>query len=124
MIPALLLTFGTLVPHDSATVDRVEVIELNHYHDDHAKHVFDQLIGWNRNTGDEYYHVEWWVLWKPGHTPVSRNYATGNWEATYTTGIHLRKLVAPTFVETWTQYDPELYDRQFWPVSQRKGLSK
>jgi hypothetical protein len=30
---------------------------------------------------------------------------------------------ATSFSETWTQHDPELDDRQFFPPDQRRGLS-
>lgn len=37
-------------------------------------------------------------------------------------GDNLRKISAPVFRETWTQYDPELEDREYLPKEQRTEL--
>lgn len=112
-----------LVPQPSIIVrDRVDVIEINHFHDDEAKQVFEQLLFWDWCDRRGCLHIADWRLSKGAIRP-HYDYARGEWLATWTDGTTLREVKASGFRETWTQHDPELEDRAKWPQERRRKLS-
>jgi hypothetical protein len=96
--------------------DTCDVIEVNRYYDDMGRLTFTQAIYW-RMEGDGHFRVEGWsMVKKPEHWPrrTSRGYEC--WPKR-----HLR-VIAPSVRYTWTQYDPEIFDRQFKPVKKRSQI--
>ena len=112
---ALLLA---ILPASEPIVDRVDLIEVNHVYDGRGKHVFDQLIFWD--WSEDRYEVRAWRLLKTkGQWPEKRGQ---DWVATMTDGERLREIRATIFRETWTQYDPEVWERDRTPKERRRGL--
>ena len=119
----LLVGLGS-TPRDEVTIDRVDLVELNHFFDDHGKLVLDQLIFYDWSPAESRYQVRAWRLLKnPAQVP-KRDAADGGYVARWHDGSVLRKVYARQFRETWTQYDPELVEREFLPKDKRRDLRK
>lgn len=116
------LVLVALLPSPGAAVDYCDVIELNHTYDSNGRPVFTQLIFWER-TGDEY-RVRAWRLVKPGEESPRYNHHRHEWQVTFYDSDTLRDVRSVCFRETWTQYDVEVHDRDYWPQELRRGLRK
>jgi hypothetical protein len=112
-----------IVPRDSIATDTVDVIELNHFFDEEGRPVFDQVIFWEWRQEQEAFHVLAWRLWKsPAQTP-ERDWQRGEFRTLWFDADQLRDVRATSYRETWTQFDPELEDRQQFPPNRRRGLA-
>ncbi|MFO0905159.1 MAG: hypothetical protein U0939_19285 [Pirellulales bacterium] len=111
-------------PRDQVVVDRVDLVELNHYLDDQGKPVLDQLIFYDWSTADGRYQVRAWRLLKNPTAVPQRDGIDGEYLTRWQDGQVLRKVYARQFRETWTQYDPELVEREFLPKDKRRDLRK
>ena len=122
---AVMMTAVCATPREDVTTDRVDLIEINHFYDENGKHVFDQIIFYDWCNKDCRFHVRAWrLLKKPTQVP-SRNWQNGDYVAVWhDTGDVLRRVRGATICETWTQYDPELHERQFRPKDKRRDLSR
>jgi hypothetical protein len=120
----LLLGF---TPTEHAKVDRVDLVEINHFFDEQGRLVFDQLIFYDWCAVQNRYNVrDWRLLKSPAQIPV-RNWKDRDFVAVWHDFKErdvLRKVVAKMMRETWTQYDPELVEREFLPQEKRRELSK
>jgi hypothetical protein len=104
--------------------DRVDLVEVNHYHDDSGRHVFDQLIFYDWNATRKRFDVRAWRLIKRPSQLPRRDHAANIWRVIWHDGGVLRTVEAAAHRETWTQYDPELVNREYLPQEQRKDLAK
>lgn len=95
------------------TESRVDAIELNHVHNSEAQHTLSQVILWRDG------HVAWWC-----HAPRAGHLRKvgGWWRMDVRHQGRLYRVVAPAYRETWTQYDPELLDREIMATEIRSGL--
>ncbi len=108
-----------LQPFTPVSEDRFDLIEVNHFYDESGKPVFDQAIFWEW-IGDRYVVQAWRMIKRKSQVAVRED---GGWSMTWgENGI--RKVKARDFRETWTQYDPELADRDVWPKEMRSELSE
>lgn len=120
MITALLLTVCSILPHDADTLrDQVDVVELNRFYDDEGRHVFDQVIWYDWEI--DRHQVTDWRLVKGHEAPQAMN---GRWASVWYDNDRLRIVEATSKRETWTQFDPELAEREVRPKEKRRGLSK
>ncbi len=121
---AVLFASMCLNPIEDVATDRVDVIELNHFHDEQGKHVFDQVIfyDWSPTRG-RYNVLAWRLLKHPSQLPT-RDWSTGDFVTVWQDNSVLRKVRAETMRESWTQYDPELIERAYLPKEQRRELRK
>jgi hypothetical protein len=123
---ALCLTAVCLNPVEPA-VDEVDLVEINHFFDEQGRLVFDQIIFYEWCSQECRYQVRDWRLLKtPGQVPL-RNWRDGNFVAIWHDFKErdlLRRVNARMIRETWTQYDPELVEREFLPEGKRRELSK
>ncbi len=121
---AFCLTAMSLTPIEDVTCDTVDLAEVNHFFDEHGKHVFDQVIFYDWSPAMSHYQVRAWRLLKsPSQYPV-RNWERGDWSAVWHDGEVLREVRAASFRESWTQYDPELVERDYLPKEKRRDLTK
>ncbi len=123
---AVVLTAATLNPPDQEIVafDRVDLVEVNHFYDEHGKLVFDQVIFYDWCDQQCRYNVRAWrLLKKPAQVP-QRNFEHGDYVAIWQDGTHVRKVRASSYRESWTQYDPELVEREHLPKDKRADLCK
>ncbi len=111
---------------DQAVKDKVDLIELNHFHDSRGEHVFDQVIFYNWSKQMKRFQVVAWRLYKtesqiprPRYDHEGRVYYKMVW---HDDGV-LREVIGRQQSETWTTYDPELTERNFLAQDQRLELS-
>lgn len=117
---ALLLTLFTTITQDDITVDNFDKAEINHFYDDQGRHVFDQVL-WSDWVGNDH-RIEAWRLVKSPNVYPKLNRETGKYESIFHDNDLLRKVIAKSLVESWTQYDPELVGRESWPKEKRRDL--
>jgi len=121
----LALTMSAYVSAPSEVVinDKVDLIEVNHYHDARGQHVFDQLIFYDWSSQKRRFQVRAWRLIKTENQMPRRDYRTGTWMVRWHDDGVMREVTAASRRETWTQYDPELVERENLPQEQRLDLS-
>ncbi|MFO0869907.1 MAG: hypothetical protein U0935_13315 [Pirellulales bacterium] len=111
-------------PRDEVTVDRVDLVEVNHFYDDQGKLVLDQLIFYDWCSAACRFQVRAWRLLKTPAQLPQREAVDGQYVARWHDGHILRKVYARQFRETWTQFDPELMEREYLPKDKRRDLKK
>ena len=119
MILLLLLTMAIL-PRESAVRESCDVVELNHFYDDNGRKVFDQVIFYDWD-GARHQVRDWRLVKDPSQLP-QRDWESGEYVALFCDKSVLRQVRAASLRETWTQYDPELIERQSLPKEQRRLL--
>ena len=118
------VTVLSLTPSNDVASDSVDLIEVNHFYDEHGRLVFDQVIFYDWCTSENRYQVRAWrLLKKPSQIP-HRDMNTGEYLTTWHDGDVLRRVQARSFRESWTQYDPELREREYLPKDRRGELYK
>ena len=118
---AIVVSLG-VAPREDVARESVDLIELNHFFDEHGRLVFDQVIFYDWSATDSRYNVRAWRLVKnPAQLP-QRDWATGGYSAMWQDGEQLRHIQSSSIRETWTQYDPELVEREYLPKERRKEL--
>lgn len=122
----LAVVFSALLnnPREGIARESVDLIEVNHFYDETGKLVFDQIIFYDWSAEHGRYHVRAWRLLKSdGQIPV-RNWNKGGFVAVWHDGETLRVVRASSIRESWTQYDPELVEREYLPKEKRVDLIK
>ncbi len=114
-VVAALPTFG---------YESVDLIELNHFHEEEGRHVYDQLIFYEWSPSQAKYHVRAWCLVEPkefSKLPTEINGRTVvRW---YDKDQQIdRRVSSPLYRETWTQVDPERANKKILPENQRTQL--
>jgi hypothetical protein len=111
-----------IAPREDVARESVDLIELNHFYDEHGRLVFDQVIFYDWSAPAARYNVRAWRLVKnPAQLP-QRDWSAGGYSAMWQDGEQLRHIQSSSFRETWTQYDPELVEREYLPKERRKEL--
>ena len=140
----------TLLPIDQEIEEHVDRIELNHFYSGDGKLVFDQVIFWDWNQSLARYEIRDWRLIKdcryvddtrkqqwdtehpdgPPYVPESR--PVHAWPRSrsgrplcdwFDEKSHKpRRVTADVLIESWTDFDPELIDREKLPQENRRGL--
>jgi hypothetical protein len=116
-----------IVPFQGPVYDRFDLLETNHFYDDGGKLVFTQLIVWE--WCGSCHRVQAWRMLKDADGPwPAWSHSKGEWQAVWKDsgqgGEVIRCVTAPSHIETWTQHDRELEDRERFPQEQRRGFSK
>lgn len=119
----LLSTSVISVSDRSVVKDVVDLVEVNHYHDARGEHVFDQLIFYDWSSQKKRFQVRAWRLIKSESQLPRRDHRQGHWLVRWHDDGILREVTATSQRETWTQYDPELIERENLPQDQRLDLS-
>jgi hypothetical protein len=121
IVVALLLL--SVVPRDDVSRESVDLVELNHFYDENGRLVFDQVIFWDWSERDARYQVAAWRLVKH-EVQLPRPDCCGRkfWTVLWQDGDRHRAITAHAYRETWTQYDPELAEREYLPAANRREL--
>lgn len=109
----ILLLIAALPPVNTAQVERVDLIEINHVCRFDGKH-FHQVILWDWHT-DGYHVLSWRSCCEDECVSRSGNGWLIPWR-------HGRFIEATHRRETWTVRDPEVEDRKRWPERFRREL--
>ena len=114
-------------PVQREAIDQVDLAEINHFYDEQGRLVFDQIIFYDWCPAQSRYNVrDWRLLKNPAQVPL-RNWREGNFVAAwhdFKDRDLLRKVKAKMVRQTWTQYDPELLEREFLAQEKRLELTK
>jgi hypothetical protein len=121
-ICAIVVACG-IAPVDDVPYEPVDLIEVNHLYDEQGRLVFDQIIFYDWSPRDSHYMVRAWRLVKSPAQLPKQDFRTGGYTAVWHDGEVLRHVWAQSKRETWTQYDPDLIEREFLPKERRKELS-
>ncbi|QDV13942.1 hypothetical protein CA51_38340 [Rosistilla oblonga] len=124
---ALLLFAGVVVagiPGTQSADEQVDLIELNHFFDEHGRHVFDQVIFYEWSQTHHRFHVKAWRLVKDPQQLPQKSWKPIGYRCVWHDDGVLRKVRSPAYRETWSQVDPERTNRQLLPQDQRIGLLK
>ena len=114
----ILLSAISILPSPAAPVeDRVDLIEVNHYYDAGGKLVFTQHIFYDWHSHEGRHHVRDWRMVK------SPQQAVVDGEVLFVDGAVFRRVRAKITRESWTQYDPEVAERESLPQGERRKLS-
>jgi hypothetical protein len=120
-ISALVVVLG-IHPQEDVARESVDLIEINHFYDEHGRLVFDQVIFYDWSPRDSRYMVRAWRLVKNPSQLPQRDWRDGGYTAVWQDGEVLRDVHATAMRETWTQYDPELVEREYLPKEKRREL--
>ena len=120
-ICAIVVALG-LSPQEDVAREQVDLKEVNHFYDEQGRLVFDQVIFYDWSPEHGRHMVRAWRLVKnPAQLP-QRDWKDGGYVAVWQDGEVLRHVRGHSMRETWTQYDPELIEREYLPKEQRKEL--
>jgi hypothetical protein len=119
-IIALLL--ASLNPVELTATDHVDVAESNKFYDDNGRLVFQQIIYYDWCPNQERYQVRAWRIVKDTSQVQARDWEGGGYAATWVDGECIRRVRADSFRESWTQFDPELAEREYFDKSRRREL--
>jgi len=119
----LLMLIMVKIEHRTVSVDKVTLIEINHYYDGKGGLVFDQIIFYDWIPRKRKFEVvAWRMLKEPCQVPRLIN---GKWVSIWYDGDKFRKVISDLKPrETWSNFDPELEERTYLAKDLRKGLSK
>jgi hypothetical protein len=118
----LLLAVGSS-PLEANPRDQVDVIEINHFHDEQGRLVFEQLIFYEWSEKSARFQVRAWRLIKSDSQRPRFDFNTREYVTTWYDGDLIREVRAPNLVETWTQHDPEVVERNYLAKEKRKELT-
>ena len=113
-----------LTPTSDVAHDVVDLIEVNHFYDEHGRLVFDQVIFYDWCNSQCRYQVRAWRLLKSPAQIPQKNFNTGEYETLWHDGDVTRRVRGKSFRESWTQHDPELRERDYLPKDKRGELYK
>ncbi len=128
MIPATLLSLLCILPAPCEPVrDRCDAIEQNFYYDEQGRLVFAQLIYYDFPPTAERHFVRAWRLVKDQSQVPQRDWRNGGYTSLFyeasQSGECWRLITAPSYYESWTQWDVELVEREYMPKEKRRELS-
>ncbi len=119
----LALTTYVSAPDRSIIKDSVDLVEVNHYHDARGQQGAGQLIFYDWSSQQRRFQVRAWRLIKTDSQLPRRDHRNGTWLIRWHDEGVMREVTAKSRRETWTQYDPELIERENLPQEQRLDLS-
>lgn len=111
-----------LNPTEDVSREKVDLMEVNHFYDEQGRLVFDQVIFYDWSPDHSRYMVRAWRLVKNPSQLPERDWRDGGYLAVWQDGEVLRRVRAQSMRESWTQYDPELAEREYLPKEKRKEL--
>jgi len=120
-ISAIVVCLG-LNPSEDVARERVDLMEVNHFYDEQGRLVFDQVIFYDWAPEHSRYMVRAWRLVKNPSQLPERDWREGGYLAVWQDGEVLRRIRAESMRESWTQYDPELVEREYLPKERRREL--
>lgn len=112
--------------HNTAELacDKVDLVEVNHFYDEKGQLVYEQLIFYDWSPTMNHFNVRAYRLLKSPVQFPRRSRGNLGFVAVWQDGDVLRKIHAKTIRESWTQYDPEMLERDFLPKDQRRNLER
>jgi hypothetical protein len=122
MLAAFAVSLLAILPQNDVACDMVDLIELNHVHDDQGRFIYTQLVFYDWRPQQAEYQVRSSRLWRAAHGRPEHDFHRNEWVTIFVDGELLREVRAAAFRETWTQYDVEQAERLRLPKEYRAGL--
>lgn len=114
-------------PVEEVAEERVDLVEVNHFHDETGRHKFDQVIYYRWSDESRRFEiVDYKQLRSQEQVPLrveSRNGYLSVWQDRSDHNL-LRSIHAKDMIETFTLHDPEMIQRRWLPKERRVELSK
>ncbi len=107
---------------DEPICETVDLLEVNNFYAEDGRPTFAQVIFYDWTQEDGRYDVLSWRLLRKGEQYPQRDWSSGGWVTIFWDDTKLRKIKANAVRHTWTQYDPELLERDMLPKEMRRGL--
>ena len=115
---AIIFLLLCTVPVNDVVESAYAVQEINYVYDDDGRRIFTQAMFMDLRYG-EFCVQDWRALKHQSQRPLY-NHRLRQWESVWFDGLKLRKVVSPTFMETWTQHDREVENRKtHLPINRR-----
>lgn len=111
-----------IVPAELTATEHVDLAESNWFYDENGKLIFQQVIFYDWCQHHERFQVRAWRLVKHPSQVPARDWEGGGYLATWNDGEVMRRVRADSFRESWTQYDPELAEREYLEKHKRPEL--
>ena len=127
-VPLIMVTLGN-VETNSSVHETVDLIELNHFHDEQGRPVYDQVIFYDWSASQAEYHVRAWCLVEPkeilSRRPIHSHHNDRHHVRWFDNdqSIH-RHISSSLYRETWTQTDPERANKKILDERNRTALYK
>jgi len=105
---------------DRGRVERVDLIELNHFYSHCASKVFSQVIFWDVDPATRKLHARGYRLVNTDEDLPIKNELNGEYETRFIRTYRDQqsvswKIRSNMFRESWIQIDPERDDFRVWP---------
>jgi hypothetical protein len=117
MLVALLMTVLSGAQSRVAHVERVDLLEVNHYRVPSCESYAIQIIAWEWDAEHRRYNVVAWMMQTDEMPNYPRQLRSGYWRTTWINGCLVE---ARIFRETWTEYDPERHNAIVHPEACRR----
>ena len=126
IVPLLFVAAGNLNRHASV-YETVDLIELNHFHDEQGRRVYDQVIFYGWSETQNRFLVRAWCLIERDELFARRPAVSHADGRTHVQWFDLeqkmeRHIASRQFRETWTQTDPERANKQILDERDRTAL--
>ena len=113
----------SIIPHDGVVRDECDFLEDNYFYDDNGNLVFEQYVFYTWNAADERLDVRFWRMKKPDMPSYEYDFTTQQYTWMFPDNEVIRKVSVKSMIESHTQYDVELVNRELCPVAMRLPLS-
>ena len=125
-VVASILTVASMgaSPVETHLVDRVDLIEINHLYDLQGRLVINQLIFYQWDSASQRFQVRAWRLLKSDDQLPRKSWNQDQYICLWRDMNVHRKVYAHNVRETWTTYDPEVMERNLFPIEHRSELSQ
>ena len=124
----LVLVFSSPLKLASHAVESVDCIELNHHYDKSGKHIYDQVIFWERTPTTGRFQVRSWCLVDDREAldrRPAKNEATGLYQVDwFDTDQRLQRTISSRlYRESWSMVDPERDNKRLHSEQDRISLA-
>ncbi|PQO46184.1 hypothetical protein [Blastopirellula marina] len=111
-------------PVEPHLVDRVDLIEINHLYDIQGRLVINQMIFYDWDNASQRFQVRAWRLLKSDDQLPRKSWNQDQYICHWRDMNVQRKVFADNVRETWTTQDPEVLERNMYPIELRSELSQ
>ena len=95
-------------------VNRFDVLEHNVVINEDGRETLRQWVTWDWASLDGVHRCQWWALDRGETIELTAD----GWRVT----VGGKRIEARTYRETRTGFDPEIADRERWPIEKRRGV--
>ncbi|XZE33591.1 hypothetical protein SH501x_004380 [Pirellulaceae bacterium SH501] len=129
LLLVLFCFLGTRDAEHGCLAERVDLIELNHFYDPQGRHVYDQVIFYNRHPGSGKFQVRAWCLVEDRESLNRRpiyQVETGFYRVDWLDSDLqvLRRIESRLHRESWSHVDPERVDKKKYDERLRLSLTQ